>query len=619
MAYGIDDVVQRKVDAYRGNPAALQQRYAQNQELIDLLALQKLKSEKEAAAREMKMQMQNSPKTIAEQREQEVLGLTKNEMVKQTGDIMKQRQAQQMAQRGAVGAPQGIASQAAPKMMAAGGIVALAPGGPVSSQEKMERIQAIRAKIKSGEITEAEGLAQIEAIAPTQTPKGAMPDATKQSSMRRMMSPTMQAFGDRSGKTPEGVDFEAIQGGPTRTSGDKMDISPDMGNFGPVGQGAQLGATTNVSPPMQGPPAGAPAVPPTTPPAGAQGEPPKPYETPQLNKNLGKVNVPGARTQYLDKDYSVNMSDASSTKMAKSGIEKLLGADAAGMRDESMKYGLGALGMSPERIAAEQARQKAIEELDRRQLAGNRREELSAFLRGTAQAGSLAGGSAAAANVRGQQQLGERNRLLGRQKGEREFEGLQQDIKVKAYDSAQKAFEIANQNLRQGAASATQFNATEIGLLSDTAKRLLNTDIANMEAEDRSAKRIQDALIANASNETKVAVANLDASVSDRRTTLQNQLEKAKEGRLERKDVDQLLNQVAKYAADVRAKYQKVYQDAISALPPFGEDNKAKEAELKEEINAAIVIALGDLAERTKELETRRASLPTADGFGDLQ
>ena len=619
MAYGIDDVVQKKVDAYRGNPAALQQRYAQNQELIDLLALQKLKSEKESAAREVSMQMQNNPNTIAKQREQEVLGLTKNEMVKQTGDILKQRQAQQMAQRGAAPAPQGIASQAAPRMMAAGGIVALAPGGPVNiSQEKMERIQAIRAKIASGEISAAEGEAQIEAIAPTKTPKGAMPDATKQSSMQRMMSPTMRAFGDRSQKTPEAVEFDAIQGGPTRTSGDKLDISPDMGNFGPVGQGAQLGATTNVSPPVQRLPVGPKTE--AQPPAGAQGEPPKPYTTPQLNKNLGKVNVPGARTKFLDREgYGVKMSDAASSADARKGIKSLMDTDAAAMQKDAMKYGLETLGMSPERIAAEKTRQQERADLDRRQLAGNQREELSAFLRGTAQAGSLAGGSAAAANVRGQQQLGERNRLLDRQKGEREFEGLQQDIKVKAYDSATKAFEIANENIRQGVSSMTQFNATEVGLLNDTAKSMLQADTANMEAEDRSAKRIQDALIANASNETKVAVTNLNAKVSDRRTTLQNQLERAKEGRLERKDVDELLNQVAKYAADVRAEYQKLYQDAIADLSTFGEDNKKREAELKEEMNSAIVIALGDLAERTKELEKRRASLPTADGFGDLQ
>ena len=45
MAYGIDDIIQQKTDAYRGNPAALQQRHAQSKELIDLLALQKLKSD----------------------------------------------------------------------------------------------------------------------------------------------------------------------------------------------------------------------------------------------------------------------------------------------------------------------------------------------------------------------------------------------------------------------------------------------------------------------------------------------------------------------------------------------------------------------------------------------
>jgi hypothetical protein len=445
-----------------------------------------------------------------------------------------------------------------------------------------------------------------------------MPDATKQSSMQRMMSPTMRAFGDRSQKTPEAVEFDAIQGGPTKTSGDKLDISPDMGNFGPVGQGAQLGATTNVSPPVQGPPVGPKTE--AKPPAGAQGEPPKPYTAPQLNKGLGQVDVPTARTKFLDREgYGVTMSDAASSADARKGIKSLMDTDAAAMQKDAMKYGLETLGMSPERIAAEKARQQALADLDRRQLAGNQREQLSAFLRGTAQAGSMAGGSAAAANVRAQQQLGERNRLLGRQAGEREFEKLGQDIKVKAYDSATKAFEIANQNIRQGVSSMTQFNATEVGLLSDNAKSMLQADEANMRAEDADAKRILDAQIANASNETKVAVANLEASISDRRTTLQNQLERAKEGRLERKDVDELLNQVAKYAADVRAKYQKVYQDAIANLSTFGEANKEREEALKVEMNAAIRIALADLAERTAELEKRRASLPTADGFGDLQ
>ena len=511
-------------------------------------------------------------------------------------------------------AQSGIASRAnAPRMMAGGGIVALAPGGPVSSQEKLEQIQTIRAKIASGEISAAEGEAQIEAIAPTKTPKGAMPDATKQSSMQRMMSPTMRAFGDRSQKTPEAVEFDAIQGGPTKTSGDKLDISPDMGNFGPVGQGAQLGATTNVSPPIQGPPVGPPSAkkPPTKPPV-------EPYATPQLGKGLGAITAPNARTQYLDGDYSVAMSDASSTADAQAGIKSLMDQKPKDVREEAMTYGLEQLGMSDDRVAAEQARQKALADFDAKQSKSNKSEELSAFLRGIGQSGRISGGSAAAANVRAQQQSGERARLLGRQQGERDFEGLEQEIKVKAYDSATKAFEIANQNVRQGVSSMTQFNATEVGLLSDNAKRLLDTDVANMEAEDRDAKRILDAQIANASNETKVAVANLEASISDRRTTLQNQMEKAKLGQLDRKDTNTLLNQVEKYQADVRAKYQKVYQDAIAALP-FGDDNKAAEDALKVEMNAAITIALQGLAQRTKELETYLASLPTADGFGDLQ
>ena len=43
----IDQAVQSRLDAYRGNPQALAQRYQMSQDLLDLLALQKLKSEKE--------------------------------------------------------------------------------------------------------------------------------------------------------------------------------------------------------------------------------------------------------------------------------------------------------------------------------------------------------------------------------------------------------------------------------------------------------------------------------------------------------------------------------------------------------------------------------------------
>lgn len=138
MANGIDQEIQAKVDAYRGNPQQLMQRYQQNQQLVDLLALQKLKSEKEAAAREMQMQMQQQPQTIKQQREAELLGMTKQEMMQQTQGILQQRQAQQQKNMQQV-AQQGLGALANQRpatpqgqpmpQMARGGIVAFQAGG----------------------------------------------------------------------------------------------------------------------------------------------------------------------------------------------------------------------------------------------------------------------------------------------------------------------------------------------------------------------------------------------------------------------------------------------------------------------------------------------------------
>jgi hypothetical protein len=156
---GIDQDVQAKMDAFRGNPQALAQQYSQSQQLIDLLALQKLKSEKEAAAREMQMKMggQEMP-TIADAREKEVLDLTKQELAQQTTGAMQTQQAQQqqaakeLVERTAQ-QPQQMGQQApmmqgvaglpapnmAPKAMAAGGIVAFQEGGRAEDEMDPER------------------------------------------------------------------------------------------------------------------------------------------------------------------------------------------------------------------------------------------------------------------------------------------------------------------------------------------------------------------------------------------------------------------------------------------------------------------------------------------------
>ena len=153
QAGGIDKLVEQKADAYRGNPQALQKRYSQNQELMDLLAMQKLKTEKESASREMALKAEQTPSTIAEQYEQQLVGMNKNEMAGQVAGVLGQKQKQSQQKQQAMGippqrpqgqrppmpqsAPQGIASQPRPNMqgMAQGGIIGYVAGGEVSEKD----------------------------------------------------------------------------------------------------------------------------------------------------------------------------------------------------------------------------------------------------------------------------------------------------------------------------------------------------------------------------------------------------------------------------------------------------------------------------------------------------
>lgn len=131
----LDREISQRMDAYRGNPQALMQRYQQSQQLIDLLALQKLKSEKEAAVRSL--QMQQTPEgglpTVAQQREKEVMDMTRQEVAQQVGQTAQQQQQKQQAamqqlMSGVARAP-GAGNAMSPQAMAAGGIVAFQSGG----------------------------------------------------------------------------------------------------------------------------------------------------------------------------------------------------------------------------------------------------------------------------------------------------------------------------------------------------------------------------------------------------------------------------------------------------------------------------------------------------------
>jgi len=134
MNSGMGGDLNKTVEAYRGRESELEQKYSIDQQLIDLLALQKLKSEKDAAATQMQAQMQNNPANIQQQLEQEMLQRTKQDVMQQVGSGINLKNAQQQkamqqapqmaqqAQQGVAGLQQQLQGRQ-PQRMASGGIV----------------------------------------------------------------------------------------------------------------------------------------------------------------------------------------------------------------------------------------------------------------------------------------------------------------------------------------------------------------------------------------------------------------------------------------------------------------------------------------------------------------
>lgn len=140
---GLGSILDSVARPYAGNPQALEQK-GMSGDLLAALASQRLKSQKEAAMREMQLKAagQQAPeqqKTVVEQNEDALMEMTKQEMQREQMDTLQQKQGQmqegqkrlmQAAMNQQAGLP-GIPAPnvAQPKAMAAGGIVAFADGG----------------------------------------------------------------------------------------------------------------------------------------------------------------------------------------------------------------------------------------------------------------------------------------------------------------------------------------------------------------------------------------------------------------------------------------------------------------------------------------------------------
>ena len=198
---GIDQQIQQRKMQFKDNPQQLQQRYGQNKELLDLLALQEISKEQQQRSQRMQMEAQQNPATVADQMQQEVLQGKKAEMAqglqgikglrertKDVGGALAQKQQQQqqrMQQQGQqpqrppqqqqrpqgqpmMAAAGGLMTQAAPNIdpryFEGGGIVAFQLGGEVEALIEEYRKNRYGAR----DLSDEEILDQIEKGKPTE-------------------------------------------------------------------------------------------------------------------------------------------------------------------------------------------------------------------------------------------------------------------------------------------------------------------------------------------------------------------------------------------------------------------------------------------------------------------
>ena len=468
----IDQDIEQRVNAYRGNPQALQKRYAANQELLDLLALQRLKSEKDDAMRKVQMEMQQNPQTIKQQKERELLEMTKQDLTNQTAGIMQntqkrqQKNMQRVAKQGAA-APQQVqqlqsglgalakrqqqqAPQQAPmRRMAAGGIVAFAEGGEITQAD----IDAYRrgggqARRNRAKLTDE----QIRAI--LERAQGSDTSGTEMVQTRRGLRRKPMALAPVDTESPiETAEFE-----------EKDETTEVMQLDGPAMQ-AEVTGEEVVDAPADETQAKVTTV----------EEPPKPQGIMDLLQAQPKLEAP-----------KVNMAgagDGANALLSKAGLGSISDPETARTkaRDESATF----LGREDKRNKMNQYLEE-LKAMDARQQDPKkmRDEQISAFLRGTAGGGSfgqtMAGGSGAMASERQRQEKSERDRLLSRIGIDQTAMTMDADLAKQALSDGRSAYEQSMAHQRTAAQVMSQMRGQDLQVAIAEANREFEANANNV-------------------------------------------------------------------------------------------------------------------------------------------
>ena len=465
----IDQEIQQRVDTYRNNPQALQQRYAQNQQLLDLLALQRLKTEKDEAARKVQMEMAQNPQTIKQQREQQLLDMTKQDLAQQTQGIMQmaqqrqQKNMQQVAKQGAASPQQvqqvasglgALAQRQAPQRMAAGGVVAFQAGGGVTQAE----IDAFRAQYgyaQTAYLSDAdvrEAILRERGSAPASRANDPNYELTRRGYRRVMGAPI---------KTAEFEEKEVQTTRPATTAAQDISATPTERDL--VAADAEAAVAAPIMPTEESSAAPAPAD--GAPVAGGENAPAPAGGQTGAGGIMDLIQAEGNQLRAPNIDLS-NVGNRGRDILAASGLGSLGDPEAARIRarDEAATY----MGRDEKRQQMNQYLEE-LKAMDVRQQdpAKLRDERISAFLRG-ASGGSfgqiMAGGSGAMAEERAKQETSERERLLSRINLDKSAMDMDLSIAEKALTDGRSAFEQAMANRRQAASTLASTSNQDIQL-----------------------------------------------------------------------------------------------------------------------------------------------------------
>ena len=599
MIMGIEQQIQQRMDAYRGNPQKLQQRYQQSQELLDLLALQKLKSEKEAAARQMQMQMQQSPQTVKQQREAELMQMTKDELAANIGKTMQQQQAKSQNNLQRV-ANQGIATAPAQNMarMAGGGIVGYAAGDLVDaddasiSGDPRKRYQELKSRrrgfLSAAEIDE---LARLEQRFAGEGPKS-VPQQIDEAIGKLLQTPT---------KPRPASEIQTIGRGTASGTIEEMNaekpavVPPQPDTRPPVPTEDETDyLDQGIEAPEQETPTGVAALP---------------------GINVQQVNVPSPANPAKIQAYKPDNSGDTAGKGLEDLFRKMTQVDPEAQAKKEREQALEFIGYGE---AEKEARKKRIDELEsirakRMDPEALRREKLDAFLRGGANRtgiGSVGAGAAAgAAKVRGLQQQAELGLLGNVMDAEtalmKELQGQRKD----AYGFGAEAMKQGREDIRSGAKGLGDMSIQSRKEAQAYADQLLKADVATLEAGDRQRKMELDAALTNASNELKGDIAILEGANAAEKNRLTAESNAALRESTDKRYAENSLANVNNYIGKITQEYDKIYTDRITALstdPRFAGDEEAINAEtarLQSERDAVLNASIQELREQQQRLQ----------------